>query len=62
MADSQRTMAWLVAAESEKKPQSLREPGAMPRQAKTVVPRNSAPTGLAAVSSRRNTALARASA
>ena len=62
MADSQRTTAWLIGADTEKKPRSLLEPGAMPRQFRLVVPRNSAPTGLAAVSMRMNTAFARASA
>ena len=62
MADSQRTIGWLVVAGARKKPRSLREPGAMPRQPKAVVPRNSAPTAVAASSTKMNTALARASA
>ncbi len=37
MADSHRTMAWAVATETEKKPRSLREPGAKPRQDLAVV-------------------------
>jgi len=49
MADSQRTIARWVAGDIQKKPRSLREPGARPRQAKAVAPRNSAPTGMAAL-------------
>ena len=51
-----------LVADTAKKPRSLREPGAMPRQAKIVVPRNSAPTGVASGPTSTNTALALTSA
>ena len=55
------TAAEETETETEKKPRSLREPEARPRQDLVVVPRSSAPTAVVAVSPNRKTALAWAS-
>jgi len=62
MADSQMTTVGVGDARMEKKPKFFREPGAMPRHERPVVPRSSAPTGVLSFPSRRKTALVRASA
>lgn len=62
LADSQSMTLAEVGVPTAKKPRSLREPGAMPRQEPPAVPRSSAPTDAPASERSTKTALARASA